>query len=61
VEPTGAPNLSILQPILASFENLDSTNKIIPGFLTGPHYERQKPIVNKIAQISPDSQIRFDL
>jgi hypothetical protein len=46
---------------MASFGNLGFNQQNIPGFLTGPHYERQKPIVNKINGISPDSQIRLGL
>jgi len=29
--------------------------------LTGPHYERQKAVVNNIGRISPDSQVRYSL
>jgi len=46
---------------MASFENFGINQQNIPGFLTDPHYERQKPIVNKIIRISIDSQIPFGL
>jgi hypothetical protein len=46
---------------MASFENLGFNQQNIPGFLTDPHYERQKQIVNKSSGISLDSQIRLGL